>query len=284
MRLVSFVGANGASFGIARQDGVFDLGARLKPAVSTLKSFLELLAAGYDGGLPRASTTDYAHGEFQYAPVIPNPSKILCVGLNYDEHRKETGRAESAYPAIFTRFADTLVGHQMPIRLPTASRMLDYEGELAVVIGKPGYRVPAEQAMSIVAGYACFNDASLRDWQRHTHQFTPGKNFPGTGGFGPELVTADEIGPDTLAARAIQTRLNGAVMQSAHLGDMIFPVPQIIEYLSGFTPLAPGDVIATGTPGGVGFRRDPQVFMGVGDSIEVSIDGVGRLTNSIAPE
>ena len=284
MRFVSFFAEKQASFGIVRPDGVFDLGARFGSSIPDLKTYLHIAAFGLGGSLPKAAVTDYATGEFQYAPVIPNPEKILCVGLNYEEHRKETGRPKDAYPTIFTRFRDTLVGHETAIRLPSVSTALDYEGELAVVIGKPGFRVPAEHAMSIVAGYSSFNDATLRDWQQHTHQFIPGKNFPVTGGFGPDLVTADELPLDRLPGCKIETRLNGAVMQSAVLGDMIFSVAKLIAYVSGFTRLVPGDVIAMGTPGGVGFKRDPQVFMAVGDVVEVTIAGVGVLRNSIAPE
>jgi 2-keto-4-pentenoate hydratase/2-oxohepta-3-ene-1,7-dioic acid hydratase in catechol pathway len=283
MRFVSFSAEGRASFGIARADGVFDLGARFAHAPD-LKSYLRQVALGAAEEWPKRSATDYANGQFTYAPVISNPDKILCVGVNYDEHRKETGRAESAYPTIFTRFADTLVAHQAPIRLPPVSSALDYEGELAVVIGKPGFRVPEGDAMSIVAGYTCFNDATLRDWQRHSHQFTPGKNFPGTGALGPDLVTIEEIPLERLVTCSIETRLNGEVMQSALLGDMIFSIPKVIAYVSTFTRLAPGDIIATGTPGGVGARRDPPVFMKSNDEVDVTIESIGCLRNPIAPE
>jgi 2-keto-4-pentenoate hydratase/2-oxohepta-3-ene-1,7-dioic acid hydratase in catechol pathway len=166
--------------------------------------------------------------------------------------------------------------------LPPNSTSLDYEGELAVVIGKAGYRVNESDALSLAAGYSVFNDGTLRDWQRHTAQFTPGKNFAGTGALGPALITPEEAGE--LPGKRIETRLNGKVMQSAVLGDMIFSVPRIIAYLSGFTQLSPGDVIATGTPGGVGFKRDPQVFMAPGDRVEVSIQGIGDLVNLIEQE
>jgi 2-keto-4-pentenoate hydratase/2-oxohepta-3-ene-1,7-dioic acid hydratase in catechol pathway len=245
------------------------------------KSFLEAAALGLVHD-PRISGADYTIGEFAYLSVIPNPQKILCVGLNYEDHRKETGRAEAANPALFTRFADTLIGHEAPIVLPSVSSALDYEGELAVVIGKPGFRITEADALDHVAGYACFNDATLRDWQRHTHQFTPGKNFRGTGPLGPELVTPDEIG--NLWDCPLETRLNGALVQSAKLGDMIFSVPRIIAYVSAFTRLHPGDVIATGTPGGVGFKRDPQIFMKAGDVVEVAIGRIGALRNPIAAE
>jgi len=282
MRYLTFTAGGKASYGIARAGGIVDLGARLGAVLPDLKAYLQAVALGFAAPDLSAAPRDYAASEFAYGPVIANPGKILCVGLNYEEHRKETGRPEAAHPAIFTRFADTLIGHEAPILLPPVSRALDYEGELAVVIGKPGFRVPEERAMELVAGFACFNDATLRDWQRHTHQFIPGKNFPATGPFGPELVTPDEIA--VLGDQPIETRLNGALMQSAKLGDMIFSIPKVIAYLSGFTRLSPGDVIATGTPGGVGFKREPQLFMKAGDTVEVTIGGVGQLRNAVEAE
>jgi 2-keto-4-pentenoate hydratase/2-oxohepta-3-ene-1,7-dioic acid hydratase in catechol pathway len=282
MRFVSFAAEGRASFGLIHGQGVFDLGRRLGAVIPDLHTYLEAASLGLAGALPKPGTVDYAAGQFDYLPPIADPAKVICVGVNYVEHRAETGRPEIPYPTLFTRWPDTFVGHGAPIRLPANSASLDYEGELAVVIGKPGHRVPKEKAMELVAGFACFNDASVRDWQRHASQFTPGKNFIGTGGFGPELVTPDEVAG--LDGRAIATRLNGQVVQSATLGDMIFGIPAIIEYITAFTRLAPGDVIATGTPGGVGERRKPQLWMKAGDSVEVSIDGVGKLVNPIAPE
>ncbi len=214
-----------------------------------------------------------------WLPVIPTPGKILCVGLNYENHRKETGRAIVGHPTIFTRFSDSQTGHRAPIIAPPESEQLDYEGELAVVIGRAGRRIPAADALAYVAGYSCYNDGSIRDWQAHTIQFTPGKTWPDTGAFGPWLVTPDEFG--ALGPQRIQTRLNGELMQSAPLADMIFPVSKLIEYISTFTPLSPGDVIVSGTPGGVGAKRDPQVFMKPGDTVEVEIDGIGTLVNTI---
>jgi len=282
MAYVTFQAEGRASYGIVRPDGVFDLGRRIRTVLPDLKAFLAAEGLGLLTSPPSADTTDYATGEFTYLPVIPNPNKILCVGLNYEEHRQETGRPATAHPAIFTRYADTLIGHDAPMVLPPNSTSLDYEGELAVVIGKAGFRVSEADALSLVAGYSIFNDGTLRDWQRHTAQFTPGKNFPGTGAFGPALLTPEEAGE--LGGKRIETRLNGTVMQKAILGDMIFPVARIVSYLSGFTRLAPGDVIATGTPGGVGFKRDPQVFMAPGDRVEVSIEGIGDLVNLIEQE
>jgi 2-keto-4-pentenoate hydratase/2-oxohepta-3-ene-1,7-dioic acid hydratase in catechol pathway len=214
--------------------------------------------------------------------VIPLPEKIFCVGLNYEMHRKETGRAVVEHPTIFTRFANTQTGHLSNIVRPRVSTHLDFEGELAVIIGKAGRYITREKAMEHIAGFSCYNDASVRDWQHHTHQFTPGKNFPGTGAFGPWIVTTDEF--TDLSARRIMTRLNGQTVQEARLGDMIFDVPTLIEYCSSFNPLVPGDVIVTGTPGGVGVKRTPPLWMKPGDVVEVEIDGIGVLRNGIADE
>jgi 2-keto-4-pentenoate hydratase/2-oxohepta-3-ene-1,7-dioic acid hydratase in catechol pathway len=282
MAFITFEAENRISYGVVTDNGVFDLGRRVGTVLPDLKAFLTAQGLGILGSIPKATVTDYATGEFTYSPVIPNPAKVLCVGLNYDEHRRETGRPESEHPSIFTRFADTLIGHETPVLLPVNSTALDYEGELAVVIGKSGFRVREEDAMSLVAGYSVFNDTTLRDWQRHTHQFTPGKNFPNTGAFGPALITPEEAGP--LADKRIETRVNGNTMQSAKLGDMIFSIPRVIAYLSGFTQLSPGDVIATGTPGGVGFKRDPQVFLRQGDRVDVTVEGIGTLVNTIEQE
>lgn len=280
MRYVSFRVAGRSTFGFVRDGSVFDMGARLAE-LPDLRRYLAALSVGFTPPAFSDQPGDYAVQDIEYLPVC-QPSKIICVGLNYHTHRRETGRAESEYPTLFSRFTDTLTAHHAPIVRPQVSTSLDFEGELAVVIGRPAHRVSRENAMDVVAGYACFNDASLRDWQRHTHQFLPGKNFPATGPLGPELVTPDEVGP--LRDLAIQTRLNGTVMQSATLGDMIFPVDALIAYISAFTHLAPGDVIATGTPGGVGFKREPPVFMKAGDTIEVLIERVGHLSNHVVDE
>ena len=238
------------------------------------------IAAGTPADLADGATFDL--DELELLPVIPNPGKVLCIGLNYETHRQETGRAEAEHPAVFTRFADTLVAHGAPIVRPRVSSQLDYEGELAVVIGRGGRAIPRERAMEHVAGYACFNDASVRDWQRHNIQFTPGKNFPGTGGFGPWLVTPDEAGD--LGAQHVVTRLNGAVVQDQPISQMIWPVAELIAYVSAFTPLSAGDVIATGTPGGVGSKRTPPLWMRPGDRVEVEIGAVGLLANPIVDE
>lgn len=212
-------------------------------------------------------------------PPIPNPAKIFCIGHNYEEHRNEMNREKLPYPAVFTRFADSQTGHGEPVLLPRVSSQLDFEGEMAVVIGRGGRYIASEEALEHVAGYSCYLDGSVRDWQRHTSQFTPGKNFPGTGGFGPWMVTADEIpDPQTLE---LTTRLNGAVVQHANTGQMIFSVRELIAYCSSFTPLLPGDVIVSGTPGGVGVRREPQLFMKAGDGVEVEIGSIGTLRHRV---
>lgn len=273
MRFVSFKTDKGASWGRAEGDTIIDLGA-LAPDLKTAIA-LDVLADVEEG--PRLS-----RGAAELLPVIPNPGKILCVGHNYEDHRVETGRDPTEHPSIFTRFADTLVAADTPIVMPKVSTSLDYEAELAVVIGKGGRHIAESEALGHIAGYSCFNDASLRDWQWHTRQFIPGKNFPGTGAFGPELVTPDEL--TDMDAISVESYLNGQCMQSATLDHMLFPIAQIIAYVSAFTPLSPGDVIATGTPGGVGAKRNPPVWMKPGDEIEVRVSGVGSLRNRIAAE
>ena len=213
-------------------------------------------------------------------PPVPVPSKILCAGLNYDDHLEESGLKKPAYPDIFVRFATSLIAHQEPIRRPRESIALDYEAELAVVIGKPGRRIPQEQALDHVAGYSLFNDATVRDFQLRTPQWTMGKNFDGTGSFGPWLVTPDTVPPGARGLR-IQGRLNGRVMQDARTDLLIFSVPALIEMISVAMSLERGDVIITGTPGGVGAARKPPVFMQPGDIFEVEIEGLGVLTNPV---
>ena len=225
----------------------------------------------------------YSHDEIHFLPLIPNPTKIICVGLNYKTHRDETGLGkDSSYPVIFSRFADTLVAHNDSIIQPLASVKLDYEGELAVIIGKSGRAIAEQDAFDHIAGYSCFNEASIRDWQRHASQYIPGKNFPATGGFGPYLVTPDEI--DNLQDQRVSTKLNGEIVQDQPISDLIFPIPYLINYISSFTPLHPGDVIVTGTPGGVGAARKPPLWMKPGDKVEITIGQIGTLRNSVIAE
>ena len=213
-------------------------------------------------------------------PPVAVPPKILCVGLNYDDHLEESGLKKPAYPEIFARFATSLIAHQEPIRRPRESIALDYEAELAVVIGKPGRRISQEQALDHVAGYSLFNDASVRDFQLRTPQWTMGKNFDATGSFGPWLVTPDAVPPGARGLR-IQGRLNGRVMQDARTDQLIFSVPALIEMISVAMSLERGDVIITGTPGGVGAAHKPPVFMKPGDIFEVEIERLGVLTNPV---
>jgi 2-keto-4-pentenoate hydratase/2-oxohepta-3-ene-1,7-dioic acid hydratase in catechol pathway len=271
MRLISFRREDGiASFGRLDGEEVCDLGGERGGRLR------EALAGGIDRGhegMPRALA------DVELLPVIPDPAKIFCIGLNYASHVAEMGNALPAYPTVFTRWADTLVAHGAPLERPAATERFDYEGELAVVIGRGGRAISRDRALEHVAGYSIFNDASVRDWQRHASQFTPGKNFPATGGFGPALVTPDEIGD--LGALRVRTRLNGATMQDQPVADLIFDVAALVAYLSAFTPLAPGDVIVTGTPGGVGDGRSPPVYLQPGDVVEVSIDTIGTLANPV---
>ncbi len=274
-RIASFLRPDGTpSFGRLAGDLVEDMGTQQGPA------WLRDVIGGDLAGLPVQAT--YARKDVRLLPVIPNPGKILCVGLNYATHTKGTGREQKAHPAIFTRWADTLIADGDDLLCPRVSDRFDYEGELALVIGRAGRAISRAQALDHVAGYSIFNDASVRDWQRHNIQFTPGKNFPGTGAFGPELVTPDEI-PD-LAEQRLQTRINGMLVQDQPISDMIWDVAFLIEYCSTFTPLHPGDVIVTGTPGGVGDKREPPLYMGDGDVAEVSIGRLGVLRNPVIKE
>jgi 2-keto-4-pentenoate hydratase/2-oxohepta-3-ene-1,7-dioic acid hydratase in catechol pathway len=281
MKFASFKVNGTNSWGLIDREQAVDLGAVLRDRYPDLKSAIAAGAltelASLAGKAPRRPLANII-----WLPVIPNPDKILCIGLNYETHRVETGRSEVENPTVFGRFANSRTGHLANIIRPRVSKDLDFEGELAVIIGKPGRYIAREDARNHIAGYACYNEGSVRDFQRHTHQFTPGKNFPQTGAFGPWMVTPDEAGD--LAPLRLQTRLNGQVVQEATIGQMIFDIPSQIEYCSSFTRLEPGDVIVTGTPGGVGSRRTPPLWMKPGDIVEVEIDRIGLLRNGVADE
>ena len=219
----------------------------------------------------------------EYLPPFPTPEKIICVGLNYRDHAAESGMQVLAYPALFGRFASSLVGHRAPIVRPTVSDQLDYEGELVAIIGKSGRNIPRERALEHVAGYSVFNDASVRDYQFKSAQWTIGKNFDGTGAFGPYFVTADEV-PSGARGLRLTTTLNGQTLQSASTEDLIFDVATQVSLLSDAMMLRPGDVIVTGTPSGVGAARDPKIFMKPGDVCEVEIEGIGLLSNRIVQQ
>ncbi len=281
MRLLTYDSGAGPRVGLVHDNGVVDLTERLGVA-----SLRELIAGGQIDAAAAHAGEAFDHGldDITYLPVIPDPAHIFCIGVNYADHLQEAldaglPRKPTGYPPLFLRFADTLVGHRQPILRSPKVTQLDYECELAVIIGAPGRYISQADALSHVAGYACFNEASARDWQFHTTQIMPGKNFFGTGGFGPWMVTADEI-PDPHTLK-ICTRLNGETLQDAHTRDMIFNVAEIIEYVSNLVELQPGDVIASGTPAGVGFSRDPQIFMQPGDTCEIEIEHVGTLVNPI---
>jgi acylpyruvate hydrolase len=216
-------------------------------------------------------------------PPVPKPPKIICVGLNYDDHLSESGLKKPVYPEIFARFATSLIAHGEPIRRPGESSALDYEAELAVVIGRGGRRIQRDRALDHVAGYSLFNDATIRDFQLLTPQWTMGKNFDATGAFGPWLVTPDAVPPGATGLR-IQGRLNGAMMQDARTDQLIFSVSTLIAMISVAMSLEPGDVIITGTPGGVGAARKPPVFMQPGDVFEVEIEAMGVLSNPVHNE
>lgn len=279
MKLCSFVKDGRAGYGLVTDSGIVDLASRLPE--QTLRALIESgdmgSAAAFAG-----EKADFAYDAVEQAPVIPNPDKIICVGLNYRDHVEETGNVETPNPTLFARFAGSQVGHNQPMIKPRESEKFDYEGELALVIGKGGRRISEADALDHVAGYACYNEGSVRDWQRHTAQYLPGKTFAGTGGFGPWMVTADEI-PDPMALH-LQTRLNGKVVQDSDVSLQITPIRKIISYCSTVLPLLPGDVIVTGTPGGVGARREPPLFMFDGDVAEVEISGIGTLRNPIIAE
>ncbi len=279
MKLATFKTAQGASYGAVTAKGLVDLGRRLGSRFPDLKALIR------DNGIEEAKkhlsqAPDFKEAEVTWLPVIPNPDKIVCVGLNYQDHVVETGRDNTEQPVIFLRVAGSQVGHKQPILRPKESKNLDYEAEIAVIIGKAGRRISQKDAWNHIAGYSCYNEGSVRDWQRHTVQWTAGKNFAHTGAFGPWMVTADEIPPSTVLA--LSCRLNGERMQHATTEQMIFKIPKIIEYVSTWTTLLPGDVLVTGTPGGVGARRTPPVWMKPGDKVEIEIDKVGILENSIA--
>jgi len=261
---------------IAAPDLPRDLLALIEAGPAALK---DAEAAGQKAGV----AAEIAEADIQYLPLIRRPPKIICIGRNYAAHAKEGGAEPPTYPEIFYRGATSLIGHNQPIIRPECSDKLDYEAELVAIVGKKARHVSPENALSVVAGYSVFNDATLRDYQRKSTQWTIGKNFDGTGAFGPDFVSADEL-PDGAHGLKIQTRLNGRVMQNANTEDFIFPVADLIVKLSECMTLEPGDVIVTGTPAGVGYARTPPVFMKEGDICEVEVEGVGVLVNSVKNE
>jgi 2-keto-4-pentenoate hydratase/2-oxohepta-3-ene-1,7-dioic acid hydratase in catechol pathway len=279
MRLVTFERADGtASYGTTDGQVVRDAGAALGGRFPDLRAVIAAVAVDALSG----TGPEINLASVRLLPPIPQPGKILCIGLNYLPHILETGRAKPEKPSIFTRYADSLAGHGAPLVRPAASTRFDYEGELALVIGKAGRHIAAADAWDHIAGYACFNDGSIRDYQNHTTQFWPGKNFEKSGSFGPWIVTADAVGD--IMAQTLTTRVNGQVEQHTPISDLAIGIAELIAYASTVTTLRPGDVIATGTPGGVGNHRKPQLFLEPGMTVEVEISNVGLLSNGVIDE
>jgi 2-keto-4-pentenoate hydratase/2-oxohepta-3-ene-1,7-dioic acid hydratase in catechol pathway len=280
MRYISFVRGDKASWGVLNEHGVIDLSQRVGTQFPDLRSYI---AAGCpDASALAALPADFDLDAIELAPVIPNPDKIVMAALNYYEPGQDRDD-KPPYPVLFLRLPASQIGHGASLIQPRSSQKLDYEGELAVIIGTGGRHISPDDAQAHIAGYAIYNDGSVRDWQRHSHQFTPGKNFVGTGAFGPWMVTSDELAlpPEGLS---LVTRVNGIEKQRTDTSRMIFDVPYLISYISSFTPLEPGDVIVTGTCKGFGATRTPQEFLAVGDLVEVEIEGIGLLSNRVAAE
>src|SRR5437870_8889544 len=280
MKLASYIADGKACFGVVTDDGVVTLNQRLGSRYASVRDALAAdalaeIRKGADG-----AKADHGLSDIKWLPAIPNPEKILCAGINYRSHAAETGRELPKQPSMFIRLSNTLTGHEGEMIRPSVSQHFDFEGEFALVIGKAGRHIGVERALDHVAGYTCFVDGSVRDYQKIS--VTSGKNFPGTGPLGPWIVTTDEI-PDP-ARLTLSTRLNGTEVQHSETDMLIHSVPAIIAFCSDFTPLSPGDVIATGTPEGVGHRRNPQVWMKPGDVLEVEITGIGVLRNRVVDE
>lgn len=282
MKLVSFSRNGQQSYGAVTEKGVVDLGVVLGARYTDLKALLTADALTEAAAVVAQGEAGFGLADVDLLPVIPNPGKIWCCGLNYGEHVRETNREVTEQPTFFLRVADSQVGHGQAMLRPPESTQFDYEAEIAVVIGRPGRRIAEADAGQHVAGYACYNDGSVRDWQRHTTQWVPGKNFWRTGGFGPWMVTSDEIPFGTLMT--LTTRLNGQELQRATTEMMIHSIARQIAYVSTIAPLEPGDVIVTGTPGGVGARRTPPVWMKAGDVVEIEVDRIGVLRNTVADD
>jgi len=284
MKLISYLYQDAVHYGVLQNDGVVPMASCLANAPQSLNDFIALSDA-QPGLLNDIKTRAAAHqatplADVTLLPSVPRPGKVVCLGVNYLDHAKEGGNKVYDYPTIFLRCATSLVAHGAPIQLSPVSTALDYEAELAVVIGRVTKNVKEADALQHVFGYACFNDATYRDYQKRTTQWTIGKNFDQTGGFGPHLVTADEL-PAGCKGLHIESRLNGQVMQSANMDSLIYPVAQTLELLSKCMTLEPGDVVLMGTPAGVGYARTPPVWMGAGDVIEVEIEGIGTLRNPV---
>jgi 5-carboxymethyl-2-hydroxymuconate isomerase len=285
VKLVSFHANGRASYGVVKGDGVVELGARLAGRADTLLDLLALDALDEARDIADRESADHPLDRIEYLPPIPRPPKILCVGVNYADRHEEYGDAAPppAYPSIFMRTPGSLVGHGAPLVRPPESREFDYEGEVALVVGRPGRRLAESIASSVLAGITCANDGTLRDWVRHgKFNVTPGKNFERSGSIGPWISTLDEAGP--LDGLTVTTTVNGERRQHDTTARLIFSIPKILAYVSSFAALEPGDVILTGTPPGAGARRQPPVYLQPGDRVEVSIDTVSVLANTVSDE
>jgi 2-keto-4-pentenoate hydratase/2-oxohepta-3-ene-1,7-dioic acid hydratase in catechol pathway len=280
MKLASYIADGKETFGAVVANGIIDLKPRLARHYSGLREALAGGAASEMREIAQGTKPDRGLADLRWLPPVPNPEKILCAGINYRSHAAETGRDVPRQPSMFIRLSNTLVGHAGVMIRPAVSIEFDFEGELALVIGRAGRHIPRERALEHVAGYTCFVDGSVRDYQKFS--VTAGKNFPATGPLGPWIVTADEI-PDPKRL-VLTTRLNGEIVQHSPTDLLIYSVPQIIAFCSDFTPLSPGDIIATGTPEGVGHRRNPPLWMKQGDVLEVDISGIGTLRAQVVDE
>ncbi|MFQ1702882.1 fumarylacetoacetate hydrolase family protein [Loktanella agnita] len=280
MKFVSFVCDGKSSWGAVEEQGVFDMGARFGARFPDLKSYI---AAGLPCEvLSDLGDADCAVSDVALAPVIPNPDKIVLAAINYWEDDTDPDKVPT-YPVLFLRLPSSQIGHGAPLIQPRSSQKLDFEGELAVIIGTGGRHITPEQAMEHVTGYSIYNDASVRDWQKHSHQFTPGKNFVGTGAFGPWMVLPEDM-PSPEVGVTLTTRVNGVEKQRTNTSRMIFDIPYLISYISTFAPLVAGDVIVTGTCTGFGITRDPKEFLIPGDVVEVEVEGIGLLSNAVVAE
>jgi 5-carboxymethyl-2-hydroxymuconate isomerase len=285
MRLLSFAIGDYVSFGAVSGDGVVDLGRLLGEQYATLGSVLRAGELHRAMALGTTSKPTIALDEIRYRPTVPDPEKIICIGINYGDRNAEykDGAAPPQYPSVFMRTRGSLVGHLEPIFNPPESKQLDYEGEIVLVIGKAGRRIPAADAWQHVAGLTLMNEGSVRDWLRHSKfNVTPGKNFERSGSLGPWLVTAEEFPPR--AELKLTTRVNGELRQDDTTANLIFPFARLIEYLSSFMRLTPGDLIATGTPTGAGARFDPPKYLRGGDTVEVHVPEIGTLRNVVVDE
>jgi 2-keto-4-pentenoate hydratase/2-oxohepta-3-ene-1,7-dioic acid hydratase in catechol pathway len=285
MRLVAFEDNGRAKLGVLQGEMVVDL-ALAAPDLPVDLLGLTRRGAFADAAEAARRALPQAMRPLQglrFRPPLENAGKIVCLGLNYVDHAAEGGHAKPEYPSLFLRCSTSLVAHGEALWRPRVSARLDYEAELVALVGRRARHVAVGDALACIAGYSCFNDGSIRDYQRKTSQWTIGKNFDRSGGFGPWLVTADEL-PAGAAGLSIQSRLNGQVMQNANTGDMIFPVAETVALLSQCLTLEPGDLLVMGTPAGVGYARKPPVWMQPGDTIEIAIEGIGVLSNPIADE